>query len=250
MVRIPIAVQLYSVRKDCERDLPGTLKAIAEMGYEGVEFAGYYGRTADELRKMLDDLGLKVAGSHLSLPQLQGDELEGTIEFNKRIGSKYPIIASAGREHMETREAVVNFARTLSEIGEKVAPHGMRTGYHNHSAEFKALDGETPWDLIAANSSPDVVMQLDLGNAMHGGADIIPVLKKWADRGFTVHLKEHSSTKDDALVGEGDVAWQEVFAICEAAGNTEWYIVEQESYAHAPLECVARCLDNLREMGR
>ncbi|UCC67536.1 MAG: sugar phosphate isomerase/epimerase [Armatimonadota bacterium] len=250
MPRIPIALQLYSVRKDCERDLPGTLKAVAEMGYDGVEFAGYHGRSADELRKMLDDLGLRAAGSHLALQHLQGDELDRTIEFNKTIGSKFPIIAGVDREYLETRDAAASFGRTLGEIAEKLAPHGMQTGYHNHRAEFKPINGETAWDLIAANSRPDVVMQLDLGNAMAGGADIAAVMKKWAARGFTVHLKERSSAKDDAIVGEGDVPWQEIFSICEAAGNTEWYIVEQESYAYPPLECVARCLTNLREMGK
>jgi len=250
MARIPIALQLWSVREDCERDLAGTLKAVAEMGYDGVEFAGYYGRSADELREMLDDLGLEVAGSHLGLPQLQGDELGQTVEFNKALGSKYLIIASVGAEHMGTRAALVNFGHTLNEIGEKVKAHGMQTGYHNHAREFKRVEGETAWDVIASNTDAEVVMQLDLGNAMGGGADAIATLEKWADRAFTVHLKEHSSTKEEPLVGEGDVPWQEVFRICEGTGKTEWYIVEQEVYPRPPLESVEQCLRNLRGMGK
>jgi sugar phosphate isomerase/epimerase len=250
MARIPIALQLYSVRKDCERDLPATLKAVAEMGYDGVEFAGYYDRSAAELRKMVDDLGLKVAGSHLGLQHLQGDELKRTIEFNKTLGNKYPIIASVAHEYLETKEAAAKFGGILDEIMETLRPHGMQTGYHNHTVEFKPIDGTTAWDEIAANSGADVVMQLDLGNAMAGGAVIAPVMKKWAARGWTVHLKEHSATKDDALVGDGDVPWPEIFEACEAAGNTEWYIVEQESYAFPPLECVERCVKNLRGMGK
>ncbi len=250
MARIPIALQLWSVREDCGRDLPGTLKAVAEMGYEGVEFAGYYERSAAELRKMLDDLGLKVAGSHLGLAQLQGDELERTIEFSRELGGKYAIIASAGAEHIETRAALVNFGHTLNEIAGKLKGHGMRTGYHNHAQEFKAVDGETPWDIIAANTEADVVMQLDLGNAMRGGADPVETLTRWVDRGFTVHLKEYSKEKAEPLVGEGEVPWQEVFRICEAAGKTEWYIVEQEVYPVPPIQAAEQCLKNLRGMGK
>ncbi|GAG48180.1 unnamed protein product, partial [marine sediment metagenome] len=93
MARIPIALQLYSVREDCQKDVAGTLKAVAEMGYEGVEFAGYHGSSAEELRKILDDVGLKVVGSHLRLSVLQGDELAKTIEFNKALGNKRLVIA-------------------------------------------------------------------------------------------------------------------------------------------------------------
>ena len=85
MARIPIGLRLYSVREDCAKDLPGTLKAVAEMGYEGVEFAGYYNHTATELRKMLDDVGLVCCGTHIGLDTLQGDALEKTIDFHKTI---------------------------------------------------------------------------------------------------------------------------------------------------------------------
>ena len=89
-MRIPIALQLYSIRHDCERDLPGTLKAVAEMGYEGVEFAGYYGRSAAELRAMLDDLGLAVAGTHIRIETLMGDQLADTVAFNRALAGWIP----------------------------------------------------------------------------------------------------------------------------------------------------------------
>jgi sugar phosphate isomerase/epimerase len=93
-------------------------------------------------------------------------------------------------------------------------------------------------------------MQLDLGNCLSGGADPVHFLQKYPERALTVHLKEHSSTNDKALIGEGDVRWEDIFRVCEDAGTTEWYIVEQESYPYAPLESVDRCLQNLREMGK
>ncbi len=93
-------------------------------------------------------------------------------------------------------------------------------------------------------------MQLDTGNAFHGGADPVPYIERYPGRAITVHLKEFAKTNDKALIGEGDVPWDVVFQLCETIGKTEWYIVEQETYAHPPLECVDKCLQNLRKMGK
>jgi sugar phosphate isomerase/epimerase len=250
MARIPIALQLYSVREDCKRDLPGTLAAVAKMGYEGVEFAGYYDRTASELRKMLDDLGLKVAGTHTGLNTLEADQLKATIEFNQTLGNRFLIVPWIDAEKLSSRQACAEIGRTLDGIAAQLRPLKMHTGYHNHSHDFAAVDGATPWDLLAQSTGPDVVLQLDIGNAMHGGADALAYLRKYADRGLTIHLKEFSKTKDKVIIGEGDVNWKEVFDICESTGKTEWYIVEQESYPYPPLEAAERCLKNLRAMGK
>ena len=138
----------------------------------------------------------------------------------------------------------------MNEIAERLKPHGMRTGYHNHAIEFTALDGELPWDTFFGNTSPEVVMQFDIGNALHGGGEAAPFLERYPGRATTVHVKEYSATNDKALIGEGDVPWQQIFNLCETIGGTEWYIVEQESYAYPPLECVDRCLQNLKAMGK
>jgi sugar phosphate isomerase/epimerase len=250
MARIPIALQLYSIRKDCERDLPGTLEAVAKMGYDGVEFAGYYGRSAAELRSMLDDLGLAVAGTHIALDTLLGDRLAETVEFNRTLGNRFLIVPGLPPERRDSHQAWLETAQVFNTIGDKLVKEGMMTGYHNHHIEFTPMDGELPWDTLFANTSQQVVMQLDLGNALHGGADPLPFLKRYPGRAVTVHLKEYSAENDKALIGEGDVAWSEVFDLCETIGGTEWYIVEQESYAYPPLECVDRCLQALRQMGK
>jgi sugar phosphate isomerase/epimerase len=250
MARIPIALQLYSVREDCANDLPGTLAAVAKMGYEGVDFAGYYDRSAEELRKMLDDLGLKVAGTHTQLNTLLGDELEPTVEFEAALGNKFLIVPGLPEERRSTRAAWLETAEIFNGIAEKLKPHGMKTGYHNHHIEFAPMDGELPWDTFFGNTSDGVVMQIDLGNCLHGDADPVPFLERYPGRADTVHLKEYSATNDKALIGEGDVRWADVFELCETTGNTEWYIVEQESYAHPPMECVDLCLKALKEMGK
>ncbi|MBN2088875.1 sugar phosphate isomerase/epimerase, partial [candidate division KSB1 bacterium] len=100
---IPVGLQLYSVRKECEKDLPGTIAAVARMGYQGVEFAGYYNYTAEELRKMLDDNGLKCCGTHIGLDTLMGENFEATVEFNKVLGNKYLIVPWIGEEYRNSK---------------------------------------------------------------------------------------------------------------------------------------------------
>lgn len=246
--RIPIGLQLYSVREDCKRDLPGTIAAVAKMGYKGVEFAGYYDRSDKQLRKMLDDNGLLCCGTHTGLDTLLGDNLARTIEFNRTLGNKYLIVPGLPEKYRNSRQVWLNTAKLFNELAEKVKPHGMRVGYHNHSIEFTAMDGELPWDTFYGNTRKDVIMQIDVGNAIHGGADPLPYLYKYPGRAITVHVKEFSKTNKKALIGEGDVNWKAFFALCKAVGQTEWYIVEQESYAYPPLKCVEKCLRNLRKM--
>lgn len=251
MTRIPIAVQLYSVREDCQKDFPGTLKAIAEMGYEGVDFAGYYDYDAKTIRTMLDDLGLRAAGCHTGLNTLTGDELAKTVEFNRILGNKYLVVPWLPDEYRDSADAWKRTADVFNDIAAKLAPEGMVTGYHNHHVEFTPYEGgQTGWDIVFANTGPGVVMQIDLGNALHGGADPITYLKRYPKRALTVHLKEYATDNDKALVGEGDVDWMQVFDVVENQGVTDWYIVEQESYPYPPMESVKRCLDNLKAMGK
>jgi sugar phosphate isomerase/epimerase len=236
------------VREDCKRDLPGTVAAVAKMGYNGVEFAGYYDRSAGQLRKMLDDNGLVCCGTHTGLDTLLGDNLARTIEFNQTLGNKYLVVPGLPEKYRNSHQAWLETAKLFNELAEKVKPHGMRVGYHNHSVEFSAMNGELPWDTFYSNTRKDVIMQLDVGNAIHGGVDPLPYLYRYPERAITVHVKEFSKTNDKALIGEGDVNWKAFFALCKAVGETEWYIVEQESYAYPPIECVERCLRNLRRM--
>ncbi|MFZ2149357.1 MAG: sugar phosphate isomerase/epimerase [Sedimentisphaerales bacterium] len=246
--RVPFGLQLYSVREDCKRDLPGTIAAVAKMGYTSVEFAGYYDRTAGQLRKMLDDNGLVCCGTHTAIETLLDDNLPRTIEFNRTLGNKYLIVPWLPEKYRTSRQAWLDTAKLFNELAEKVKPNEMLVGYHNHGVEFTAIDGELPWDIFFGNTRKDVIMQIDLGNAMHGGADPLPYLYRYPGRAITVHIKEFSKTNNKALIGEGDVSWKAFFALCKAVGQTEWYIVEQESYAYPPLECAERCLRNLRKM--
>ncbi len=246
--RIPIALQLYSVRDDCAKDLSLTLQAVAQMGYEGVEFAGYYDRTAEELRGMCDDLELKIVGTHTGINTLLGDELEKTVAFNKTLGNPYLIVPGLPGEYSNSKEAWLKTAKIFNEIAEKVADQGMFTGYHNHTGEFQEMDGEMPWDIFCSNTDDSVVTQIDTGHVLRAGADNVTYIERYPGRSKLVHIKEFSATNDKAVIGEGDIPWDDVFNACETVGGTEWYIVEQESYAYPPIECAERCIEGLRRM--
>jgi sugar phosphate isomerase/epimerase len=249
--KIPIGLQLYSIRKDAAKDLAGVLAAVAQMGYQGVEFAGYYGHKAEEIRQLLDKNHLVCCGTHTPYQAVQPKDFAATVEFNKVLGNKYIIVPGLPKENFASIKSLVDTAKFFTALAAKLKPMGMRVGYHAHGGDFKPVEGREPWDVLFSNAGPDVLMQMDIGNCIGGGGDPIAYLKKFPGRSATIHLKEHGG-KPGAVVGEGDVNWKEVFQLCETTGKTEWYIVEQEAYASggSPLDCVARCVKNLRKMGK
>ncbi len=242
---IRVALGLYSVREECERDWPGTLKAIAEMGYEGVEFAGYHGWSAKSLRQILTDHGLGVASCHVGLNMLTDDELNKTVEFHQELGVALLVIPY----HEETSaEGWRSFAAELAEISDRLGAYGMQVGYHNHTHEMQPVDGAIPWEIIFDNTPFAVSHQPDTGHMVRGGRDPAAYIRRYPGRTRTVHLKEYDPEDEHALLGEGKVNWREVLEACHEAGGTEWYIIEAENCPCPPLECVAACLRNLRRI--
>ena len=249
---VPIAVQVYSVRDDAAKDLPGVLAAIAKMGYAGVEFAGFYGHDAATVKKLLDDNGLQCAGAHVGIDTLLGDELDKSIAFHQTIGNKYLIVPHLPDKYRDTEDNLRETCATMNTVAALLEPHGMQTGYHNHTFEFHPFTEGGPliWDIFFGSTASNVIMQFDTGNAMHADAEALPFLQRYPGRATTVHLKEFSKTNDKALIGEGEVPFKAIFDVCETTGGTKWYIVEQESYPTSPLESIDKCLQNLKAMGK
>jgi sugar phosphate isomerase/epimerase len=248
--KIPLGVQLYSVRKDCEKDLPGTLNAVGKIGYKAVEFAGYYGRDAKTLRKLLDDAGLKCCGTHIQLDTLLGDKLAKTVEFNQTLGNVNLIVASLPEKNRKTKEDWLKTADVFSEIAAKVKPQGMRVGYHNHDVEFKPMDGQVPWELFFQRASKDVRVQFDTGNAAHLGIDAPGCLKKFPGRVVSVHVKPYSKSNSNALIGQDELPWPEMFRLCETVSGVEWYIIEYERENEPPLVSIAKLHRIMCELGK
>jgi len=251
--RIPIAVQLYSVRGDCKEDFDAALEQVAGMGFAGVEFAGYYGYAGrgTDLRKRLDALNLKAAGTHIGLNTLQGDALESTIEFHQAIGCRFLVVPMDGAFVDPEKSKVL--AETFNKVAETLKPLGMACGYHNHKGEFNKDGDKTYWDLFAERTSRDVILQQDCGWTAAAGQDPVAYVRKYPGRSRTVHFKPtvlEGTVGKKAILGQDSVDWAAVYAACAAVGGTEWVVVEQETYpdGKTPMECTRASLEGLRAL--
>lgn len=176
--RIPVALQLFSVRDECQRDLARTLAKVRGFGYEGVEFAGFYGWRAADIRDLLRRESLKACGSHTPISDLQGDRFLETVAFNQEIGNRNVIVPGLPEE-FHSRDGWVRATALFNGLAERLRPLGFRTGYHNHSIEFHPVQDQIPFDLFFSQTRRDVIMQFDLGNARVAGADPIALLRRY-----------------------------------------------------------------------
>jgi sugar phosphate isomerase/epimerase len=255
MSQIPIALQLFVVRGEVQKDLRATLESVARIGYVGAEPWGYggealewMGHTPAQIRKMYDDNGLKCPGFHLATGALLGDNLQRTIEMNRVLGNNFLIIA-ADPQRMSSRSTIMELAGILNEAAEKLKPLGMFTGYHAHGFDFKTVDGEIAWDILFSNTRQDVIMQMDIGNCAGGGGDPIGTLRKFPGRSRSVHLKDYGAGPD-GVIGEGQADWPTIFKLCETIQPVEWYVVEEGGADGLGFEIPKRSLEALRRMGR
>jgi len=246
---IPVGTQLWCVRKQLAGDIPGTLNALAAAGFDGVELENAFGKPGAEWRKHLDAAKLKACGFHHTLAELQGDRLGATIEFNRAIGNRYLIIRSLAGEIYKSADLLKKTADAVNEAAEKVKPHKMRVGYHNHSADFNRIDGEYWWNRFADATTKDVVLQLDTGNASQlTGTIIIDLIRRNAGRTVTMHVKPFSTKNPDAYLGADELEWPAIMTAVESAGGVEWYIIEYEREGVPPLESLKANLEAFRRM--
>lgn len=221
-----VGLQLYAVRGEFAKDVPGTLRKVSAAGYEGVEFWGYAGTPkvfqdfdAEELRELLDLTGLTCCGMHLQPRALEEDRFEQTVQVNRTLGNRYLIVAAAP-DRMKSPETIRSFAAWLNDRSEKARRQGMQVGYHAHGFDFVKFDGRTAWGLLFSQTSPRVLMQMDVGNCLGGGGDPIAMLRQFPGQTPTIHIKDF---EDKTF--ESDY-YREIFKLCETQAGTRWYIVE------------------------
>jgi len=223
---IPIAVQMYILSQPANADLPGTLAAVKQAGFDAVEFAGYLKRDAKTLRQHLDDEGLKCCGSHVpgGLSALTVERLPETIEFNRILGNTNLIVPSLGGSNLpKTLDGWTTLAATFSEIAERAKPAGMKVGFHNHEVEFTPVDGQIPYEYLFTKASRDVYMQVDVGLAARAGQDPAALISKFPGRVVSLHLKEFDP---NARIAEGKMRWQEIIRAAENNPSIQYYIME------------------------
>jgi sugar phosphate isomerase/epimerase len=249
--KIPIGLELWSVRQQCETELPAVLKAVGEMGYDAVELAhSYYGHDVATWKKLLDENGLKSCGMHMGLGALQGDKFNETVEIHKVLGTPYLIIASLPHKKLESVEAITETGKLFNDLADRLAPHGMKIGYHCHGGDFQQVEGKTAWEWFGEKTGRNVVLQLDIGNCLGGGGDAMAMLKAFPGRAISVHIKDHGG-EPGSVFGEGKVNWPEVFEFCETVGGTKYYIIEEEGrQGPEALASVRRAIENFRKMSK
>ncbi|MGA9452251.1 MAG: TIM barrel protein [Verrucomicrobiia bacterium] len=243
--KIPVGVQLYSVRENCKTDFPGTIAGIAQMGYAAVEFAGYWGRSAKEIRQMLDNDGIVACGSHTPHEMVQPDKLQETIEFNQIIGNHFIIVPDMSGK---TRQAWLDRAKEFNDLADQLQPLGLSIGYHSHWHDFHPVEGEMPWEIFGENTKSAVILQLDTSNCYDGGGDPLTELKKFPGRTRTIHLKPNGAGPE-AVVGEDKTNWTGIFEWCESRGGTQWYVMEHES-SKDPMGTMRRSFAAMRKFGK
>ena len=250
---VPVGIELYTVRDALAKDLTGTVRAVAKLGYQIVEFySPYYSWTpsqASDVRKLLDDLGIQCRSTHNDNRVFTPDGIQKAIELNQIIGSKYIVMASPGE--VSTADSWKQVADRLNAGAEKLKPLGMFAGYHNHGAEWQAVEGKRPMDILATNTDKSVALQFDVGTCVASGADPVAWITSNPGRIKSMHCKDWKAgnTGYAALFGEGDAPWTKIFAAAESVGGIEYYLIEQEAGpADEQLMRAEQCLVNWKKM--
>ena len=230
-----LALQVWTVRHAMWADLDGTLRRIADLPIDGIEFAAFPDdRKPEEARTLCADLGKAIVGNHALLGDLRGDALERTMDFNRALGNDTIFLVWMDPDDRDTPEAVERSLETIRAAHETLRDHGFRFGYHNHDFDAKTLsNGRTCWDMVAGTMPDDFLLEYDTGNAVMGNEDPVAKLRQYAGRHPIVHLKEARPEGHHGpdLIGDGAVDWAGVFGTL-AAHPTDggWLVVEHESH--------------------
>ena len=249
--KVPIGLELYSVRNEMKKDTMATLDGVAKMGYQVVEFfAPYYQWTpeyAKDVRKKLDDLGLRCNSTHNGPVSFSADGVGKALELNGILGSKYIVMASAGK--VEGADGWKKVADTLNFGNDKMKAQNIHAGYHNHAAEWKTVDGKVPMEILAADTDKTIMLQFDVGTALEENRDPVAWINSNPGRIRSLHLKEWSKEKGyKCLLGEGIGPWKKVFAAAEKKGGVEYYLIEQEGSEYPEMEAAAKCLATYKQL--
>jgi sugar phosphate isomerase/epimerase len=249
MTKLPIALQLYSVREDCARDFAGTLRKVSEIGYKAVELAGMNKLSAADLKKVLDDLGLKVVSSHVPFADLE-QNLSRVFDENHTLGNKFIVVPWLPEDRRKTAQDWIALAQVLDGIGARCQAAGFQLCYHNHDFEFKTFDGQTGYDLLLNRADPKLLhTEIDVYWVRFAGGDPAALLRRFAGRAPLLHIKDMTKTTPPtfAEIGEGIIDFKSIFEAGQASG-VQWYVVEQDRCERPPLESIAISWRNLQKL--
>jgi sugar phosphate isomerase/epimerase len=249
--QIPVGLELYSVREELRKDLMGTVRGVAKMGYQCVEFfAPYYAWTpeyAKQVRAELDELAIRCYSTHNGLQSFTPEGLGKAIDLNKTLGTRYVVLAHPGR--VSTLDDWKRVAETLNKANDTMQGQGLHAGYHNHDLEWKPVEGQKPIELLAATLDKSILLQLDVGTCVATGNDPVAWINRNPGRIRSIHVKDWSPTTGyNVLTGEGIAPWKGIFAAAESTGGIEYYLIEQEGSQYSEMETARRCLELFRKL--
>lgn len=234
-------LQLYSVRDITDKNMEYALQKVAEMGYSFVEFAGFFGIPAKEIKRMLDETGLRVSGTHTGWHEVAFD-FEKTVEYHKEIGNKNIIVPGADLSDAKKLDDFINF---VNEFGPKLAEHGINLHYHNHSHEFfPNKDGQIIHEELERRTN--ILFEIDTYWVYNAGRDPIEMLRRLAHRVRVIHLKDGNSKGEGFALGEGTAPVKAVRETAIELGME--MVVESETLNPDGLSEVKRCIDFLKTL--
>jgi sugar phosphate isomerase/epimerase len=246
-----LAVQLWSVKDEIKQDFEGTLTKLAGLGFQGVEFAGEFGKyQADPagLAAFLKKTGLQCAGAHMHVDKLDAANFKATTDFYRSLGCKRLIISMDQRG--ASKDGTADLAKELSAVSAKLAGQGMQLGYHNHEQEMLGQKDQTNWDLLAKNTPPNFILQQDVGWTTYAGQDPVYYVDKYPGRTVTTHFKAKlaKGVSGTPIIGQDRTDWSGLSKAVRKVGGTEWIIIEQEEYPNGmgQLETVAASMRGLQ----
>jgi len=232
---------LYTVRNEMDRDAEGTLDQIAGLGYNWLEAASYdngkfYGRKPSVFRKMIESRGMELVSSHNGLNH---DNLDEVVGAASEAGLQYLVIPSLPGKWINSADALKQTADFMNMAGEKCRAKGMKLGFHNHTVEFKPVEGQKPMDVFLENTDPDLVtFQLDLAWITKSGNDPLEYFRKYPGRFELWHVKDLSEEKEDATLGEGTMDFEPIFAAEGTAGMKYFFVEQDNCRTHTPIESI------------
>jgi len=246
---IPVGLELYSVREELKKDAEATVRAVAKMGYQVVEFyAPYFDWTEAQtkhMKQLMDDLGIRCLSTHNDEKFLSAENLPRARDMNLILGSKFIVQSSTSEKKGLDQWKPV--AEHLNWVSDQIESAGLKAGYHNHQPEFTRIDGGRPMEVLAKNTKPSVMLQLDIGTCLEAGSDPVAWIRANPGRIRSIHCKDWShDTGYKVLFGEGVADWKSIFAAAESVGGVEYYLVEQEGSRFPELETAQRCLEMFR----
>ena len=250
---IPTGLELYSVRNELKKDPQGTVRAVAQMGYQGVEFYAPYFEwsesEAKQMRKLLDELGIRCFSTHNDSSNFSLEKIGRARDLNLILGSKYVVMASSHPK--PGLDGWKDIAEELNSAADQLEASGLKAGYHNHHLEFTPVENQRPIEVLAKYTKPSVMLQLDVGTCLEAGSDPVAWIHANPGRIHSLHLKDWSPDPEKGykvLFGEGTAQWKNIFEAAESAGGVEYYLIEQEGSRFSELETATKCLQSFRQI--